>query len=39
MKLDSKQNSMARFSDKQWVQNGVHSALVRLNEELLEGEK
>jgi hypothetical protein len=26
-----------RFSEKQWVWNGVHSALVRINEELLEG--
>jgi hypothetical protein len=26
----------ARFSEKQWVWNGVHSALVRINEELLE---
>jgi hypothetical protein len=25
-----------RFSEKQWVWNGVHSALVRINEELLE---
>jgi hypothetical protein len=26
----------ARFSEQQWVWNGVHSALVRINEELLE---
>jgi hypothetical protein len=26
-----------RFSEWQWVWNGVHSALVRINEELLEG--
>jgi hypothetical protein len=26
----------ATFSDWQWVWNGVHSALVRINEELLE---
>jgi hypothetical protein len=26
----------ARFSEYQWVWNGVHSALVRINEELLE---
>jgi hypothetical protein len=26
-----------RFSGWQWVWNGVHSALVRVNEELLEG--
>jgi hypothetical protein len=26
----------ARFSELQWVGNGVHSALVRINEELLE---
>jgi hypothetical protein len=26
----------ARFSEWQWVWNGVHSALVRINEELLE---
>jgi hypothetical protein len=26
----------AIFSEKQWVWNGVHSALVRINEELLE---
>jgi hypothetical protein len=25
-----------RFSEQQWVWNGVHSALVRINEELLE---
>jgi hypothetical protein len=25
-----------RFSEKQWVWNGVHSTLVRINEELLE---
>jgi hypothetical protein len=25
-----------RFSEWQWVWNGVHSALVRINEELLE---
>jgi hypothetical protein len=25
-----------RFSEYQWVWNGVHSALVRVNEELLE---
>jgi hypothetical protein len=25
-----------RFSEYQWVWNGVHSALVRINEELLE---
>jgi hypothetical protein len=25
-----------RFSEKHWVWNGVHSALVRINEELLE---
>jgi hypothetical protein len=25
-----------RFSDRQWIWNGVHSALVRINEELLE---
>jgi hypothetical protein len=25
-----------RFSEKQWVWNGVHSALVRINAELLE---
>jgi hypothetical protein len=25
-----------RFSEKQWVWNGVYSALVRINEELLE---
>jgi hypothetical protein len=25
-----------RFSEKQWVRNGVHSALVRITEELLE---
>jgi hypothetical protein len=28
--------STARFSEYQWVLNGVHSALVRINEELLE---
>jgi hypothetical protein len=27
---------VARFSEQLWVWNGVHSALVRLNEELLE---
>jgi hypothetical protein len=26
-----------RFSELQWIWNGVHSALVRINEELLEG--
>jgi hypothetical protein len=26
----------ARFSEQQWVWNGIHSALVRINEELLE---
>jgi hypothetical protein len=26
----------ARFSEYQWVWNGVHSALVRINEEVLE---
>jgi hypothetical protein len=26
----------ARFSEEQWVWNGVHSALVKINEELLE---
>jgi hypothetical protein len=26
----------ARFSEYHWVCNGVHSALVRINEELLE---
>jgi hypothetical protein len=26
-----------RFSEQQWVWNGVYSALVRINEELLEG--
>jgi hypothetical protein len=26
----------ARFSEEQWVWNGVHSALVRINEELRE---
>jgi hypothetical protein len=26
----------ARFSEWQWIWNGVHSALVRINEELLE---
>jgi hypothetical protein len=25
-----------RFSEYQWVWNGVHSALVKINEELLE---
>jgi hypothetical protein len=25
-----------RLSEEQWVWNGVHSALVRINEELLE---
>jgi hypothetical protein len=25
-----------RFSEKQWVWNAVHSALLRINEELLE---
>jgi hypothetical protein len=25
-----------RFSEQQWVWNGVHSALVRINEGLLE---
>jgi hypothetical protein len=25
-----------RFSEWQWVWNGIHSALVRINEELLE---
>jgi hypothetical protein len=25
-----------RFSKREWVWNGVHSALVRINEELLE---
>jgi hypothetical protein len=25
-----------RFSEWQWVWNGVHSALVRINEELIE---
>jgi hypothetical protein len=25
-----------RFSEQQWVWNGIHSALVRVNEELLE---
>jgi hypothetical protein len=25
-----------RFSEEHWVWNGVHSALVRINEELLE---
>jgi hypothetical protein len=28
--------SAARFSEWQWVWNGVHAALVRINEELLE---
>jgi hypothetical protein len=28
--------SATRFSEWQWVWNGVHSALVRVNEELLE---
>jgi hypothetical protein len=28
--------SATRFSEQQWVWNGVHSALVRINEELLE---
>jgi hypothetical protein len=27
----------ARFSELQWVWNGVHSTLVRINEKLLEG--
>jgi hypothetical protein len=27
---------MIRFSEWQWVWNGVHSALVRINKELLE---
>jgi hypothetical protein len=27
---------ITRFSKYQWVWNGVHSALVRVNEELLE---
>jgi hypothetical protein len=27
-----------KFSEYQWVWNGVHSALVRINEELLERE-
>jgi hypothetical protein len=27
-----------RFSEYQWVWNGVHTALVRVNEELLERE-
>jgi hypothetical protein len=25
-----------RFSEQQWVWNGIHSSLVRINEELLE---
>jgi hypothetical protein len=25
-----------RFSEQRWIWNGVHSALVRINEELLE---
>jgi hypothetical protein len=29
-------SSAARFSAYQWVWNGDHSALVRINEELLE---
>jgi hypothetical protein len=24
-----------RFSEKQWVWNGIHSSIVRINEELL----
>jgi hypothetical protein len=28
--------SATRFSEQQWVWNGVHSALVRINEVLLE---
>jgi hypothetical protein len=28
--------SAARLSEQQWVWNGIHSALVRINEELLE---
>jgi hypothetical protein len=28
--------SATKFSEQQWVWNGVHSALVRINEELLE---
>jgi hypothetical protein len=28
--------SATRFSEQQWVWNGVHSAIVRVNEELLE---
>jgi hypothetical protein len=28
--------ALPNFSEKQWVWNGVHSALVRKNEELLE---
>jgi hypothetical protein len=30
--------SATGFSEYQWVWNGVHSALVRINEELLERE-
>jgi hypothetical protein len=29
-------HSATRFSEYHWVWNGVHSALVRINEELLE---
>jgi hypothetical protein len=29
-------SSAARFSEQQWIWNGVHSALVMINEELLE---
>jgi hypothetical protein len=32
----SRRPGAARFSEWQWVWNGVHSALVRINEELLE---
>jgi hypothetical protein len=28
--------SATRFSEWQWVWNGLHSALVRINEEILE---
>jgi hypothetical protein len=28
--------SATRFTEQQWAFNGVHSALVRINEELLE---
>jgi hypothetical protein len=27
---------LTRFSEQQWVWNGVHSALLKTNEELLE---